>query len=102
MSFHSMRELVIWHGERGLFWQLGTALAVHEGRAEAGALEREAKEKDRNAQAEKRVQTARNESRTNAEFPTHANPGQVRAPSGATPDLISNERLSNNEFPDRD
>ena len=30
MSFHSMRELVIWHGERGLLWQLGPALAREE------------------------------------------------------------------------
>jgi hypothetical protein len=33
MSFHSMRELVIWHGERDLFWQLGTALVAHADRA---------------------------------------------------------------------
>ena len=35
MSFHSMRELVIWHTERGLLWQLGPALARDEEKPEA-------------------------------------------------------------------
>ena len=30
MSFHSTRDLVIWHGERGLLWQLGPALTRDE------------------------------------------------------------------------
>ena len=47
MPFHSMRELVIWHGERGLLWQLGPALAPDEDAAEGAVPDAKATDVDR-------------------------------------------------------